>query len=73
MLESAAAWNVPTVGRRVFHRAMSGTLGISGSWRWTTSGSKALSARRTPAAVRGPNESGATEPFAGTLTARPTR
>src|SRR5450631_3229950 len=64
-------WKVATIGPSTAQRARTETLGVTGSWRWTTSKRPASTQRPTRAAVSGPNDSRATEPLYRTGTARP--
>src|SRR5207245_2021282 len=56
---AAPEWNVATTGMREASVANIDTLGVSGSWAWTTSGPNASIARRTRRRVAGHGEIGA--------------
>ena len=69
---SPDAWNVATRGQRARMRAVRQIVGVIGSCRWTTSKRSRSSARTVRKYERGERTMFGSEPFAGTITERPT-
>ena len=69
---SPEAWCVATIGVRARARTATQMAGVIGSWRWRTSNRSRSSARRIRKNERGLRTMFGSEPFAGTITDRPT-
>ena len=69
---SPEAWNVATSGQRAWMSVVRQIVGVMGSWRWSTSKRSRSSARMTRKYERGESTMFGSEPFAGTMTERPT-
>jgi hypothetical protein len=69
---SPDAWNVATVGQRATASAATLIAGVIGSCRWMMSNCSRSSAARTRKNARGLSTMLGSDPFAGTITDRPT-
>ena len=69
---SPDAWNVATIGQRARMSAVRQIVGVIGSCRWMTSKRSRSSARVMRKKERGESTMFGSEPFAGTMTERPT-
>ena len=69
---SPEAWNVPTSGVRAMMRTATQIAGVIGSCRCSTSNRSRTRARLIRRYARGERTMFGSEPFAGTITERPT-
>ena len=69
---SPEAWWVATIGSVASARTATQIAGVIGSWRWSTSNRSRSSTRRMRKNDRGLSTMFGSEPFAGTITERPT-
>ena len=69
---SPDAWNVATSGHRARMSVVRQIVGVIGSCRWRTSKRSRSNARTIRKYERGDNTMFGSEPFAGTITVRPT-
>ena len=71
-LSSPEAWKVATTGHSAAASAATQIAGVIGSWRWRTSNRSCANARRIFLGTRAVSTMFGSEPFAGTITERPT-
>ncbi len=69
---SPEAWKVATMGVVESARTATQIAGVMGSWRWSTSNRSRSSTRRIRKTERGLRTMFGNDPFAGTITDRPT-